>query len=139
MALNFNYADVVDKDVVCTDPTDPDKYHPVFNAIVWLSLICGYSSITAANAEKVHARIAQYELVSGGMLAVLDDGRRRPLFITLDDVKRYIGLRTNAPTYREAQWAKMLAQMAYEKGVRQAAAQEQSAYEKLTQPAEAVL
>lgn len=130
MPLNFKYADVHNKDVVCTDPNDPDKYHPVFNAIVWLSLICGYSQITDKNYRKVYERIATYEAVSGTFLQRSnDDGKPVPVRITEDDVALYIGLTTNASPLTDAQWVKKVAKLARDYGMTKAQLQGTSAYE----------
>lgn len=130
MPLNFNYAAVANKDVVCTSPSNPDEYHPVFNALIWLSMICGYSNITAKNYGEVHARIAQYEQVCGSLMrAADDDGRPRDLRLTLADIKLYIGMFTNASPLTDAQWAKKLAQLARENGLRAAMRQDNSVYD----------
>lgn len=130
MPLNFNYAAVANKDVVCTSPSNPDEYHPVFNALVWLSMICGYSNITAKNYGEVHARIAQYEQVCGSLFKSANDkGQSRELRLTLEDIKLYIGMYTNASPLTDAQWAKKIAQLARENGLRAAMRQNVNAFD----------
>lgn len=131
MSLNFNYANVADKDVVCTDPSDEDQYHPVFDALVWMSLICGYNKITEDNCEKVvYSRVAQYQAIVGAYLGYAgEDGKRVPLYITRDDVKRYIGLTTNVTALTDAQWSKKLAAHALDEGRRNIHRQGTSAYD----------
>ena len=129
MALHFNYENVVNKDVVCTDPNDPDKYHPVFNALIWLSMICGYNQITKKTYAKVYERIAMYEQVSGTFLSRSDDdGKPVPVRITEDDVQMYIGMTTNASTLTDAQWVKKIAKLARDRGMTEAQFQGASAY-----------
>lgn len=129
MPLSFNYADVHNKDVVCTDPNDPDKYHPVFNALIWLSMICGYNQITKKTYAKVYERIAMYEQVSGAFLSRSDDdGKPVPVRITEDDVALYIGMTTNASTLTDAEWVKKVAKLARDRGMTEAQFQGASAY-----------
>lgn len=130
MSLNFNYANVADKDVVCTDPSDENKYHPVFDALIWLSMVCGYNKIAEDNCAKVYTRIAQYQAVVGAYLGYAgEDGERVPLYITLEDVRRYIGMHTNVTSMTDAQWNKRLAATALEEASRKAYKQNTSAYE----------
>jgi hypothetical protein len=130
MSLNFNYANVADKDVVCTDPNNAEKYHPVFDALIWLSMICGYNKITEDNCAKVYTRIAQYQAVVGAYLGYAgEDGKRVPLYITLEDVRRYIGMQTNVTAETDSQWNKRLAVLALEEASRKAHKQGTSAYD----------
>lgn len=129
MPLSFNYENVVNKDVVCTDPSDPDKYHPVFNALIWLSMICGYNQITEKNYTKVHERIAMYEQVSGAFLhRSNDDGKPVPVRITEVDVALYVGMTTNASLLTDAEWVKKIAKLARDRGMTEAQYQGTSAY-----------
>lgn len=98
MALTWNVADIVNHEDVTTAPRlrpeDADKWHPVTEALIWHSMICGFNKITRANWEEVYARVRMWEHVAGCMLAN-DEG---DIPITKVDVERHIGLHTNTST-----------------------------------------
>lgn len=115
MSLNFNYANVTNKDEVTTSPFDPESHHPVLDAIVLLSMVCGYNEITEDNAPLVAKRIAQYELINGSYLRLVEDGKPVPVYITLVDVLTYVGLRMNTTKMTDAQWNKSMLRMLNDK------------------------
>jgi len=113
MPLTFNYENVANKDVVCTDPNDPDKFHPVLDAIVMLSMVCGYNDINERTYRWIHKRIAQYEAIVGAYLGYTgEDNKRKSIYITLEDVQRYIGLTLNTTRTQDSQWRLDLARIA---------------------------
>lgn len=112
MGLHFNFSKVVDHQRVTTNPTNPDEWHPVADALVWLSMICGFNRIDDKNHAKVALRIAAYQVVTGAYLGRIVMGKRSPIYITPQDVKRFIGMTTNASTMTDAQWMKRLGQIA---------------------------
>lgn len=114
MGLNFSFKKVHDFEAVTTDPANPDRWHPVADALVWLSLICGYREITLKNVDKVIARIMAYQSVTGAYLSA--NGGAIKVYITPEDVRRFIGLSTNASVMTDAQWAKHLARIATDQG-----------------------
>ncbi len=107
MSLNFDFSRVQNQSTVCTDPSNPEKWHPVAEGLVWLSLTCGFSSIERNNVEKVTARVLAYQLVTGPYLR---NGRGDTFYITAADVERFVGMRTNATQMSDSQWAKRLVQ-----------------------------
>lgn len=108
MSLNFSFANVRDHEAVTTNPSDPERWHPVADALVWLSLICGYSSITEKNCDKVASRIMAYQQGVGAYLRFGVNGTKG-VYITKADVQRFVGMTTNATAMTDAQWAKHLA------------------------------
>ena len=113
MSLNFDYKKVADWEAASTHPSYPKDWHPVGNALVWMSLVCGYNEITAANATKVAQRLMEYQVLKGPLLeyTTLDENGeqvQRKLYIDLPEVKRYIGLCTNASTMTDREWNKKL-------------------------------
>ena len=107
MALSFNFTKVANHEEVTTDPSNPENWHPVADALVWLSLICGYSEITLKNVDKVIARIMAYQAVTGGYLS--HKGAR--IYIMPADIRRFVGMRTNASTMTDAQWVRTLGKL----------------------------
>ena len=115
MALHFNFSKVRDYQSVTTDPKDDTKWHPVADALVWLSMICGFNQITAKNYEKVYHRIAAYQQVRGSYLRRYNEANELvDVYITYADVQRFIGMDTNASTMTDAQWIKRLGEIAME-------------------------
>lgn len=100
MALHFDYSNCgkteAERDALTTHPMDKDRWHPVGDSLVWLSMSCGFDEITAENLDEVWRRIDVQQRLFGPVYSAAVDGRRRPLPLTRDDVARYVGLRTNA-------------------------------------------
>lgn len=112
MALHFNFSKVHDHQRVTTNPADPEEWHPVADALVWLSMICGFNRIDEKNYDRVALRIAAYQVVAGAYLGRIVLGKRSPVYITPQDVKRFIGMTTNATVMTDAQWLKHLGKLA---------------------------
>ncbi|KRB16384.1 hypothetical protein ASD99_08435 [Mesorhizobium sp. Root695] len=112
MALHFDLSTVRkrlgedDFEFYTTHPGDYGKdekrWHPVSDALVWLSMSCGYGEITEANVLQVAARIATFEAKHGPTFMTAK-GR---FGMTVEDVWRHIGLATNASTLTKAQFAR---------------------------------
>lgn len=112
MALNFSFKNVADYEAVTTHPQDDESWHPVADALVWLSLICGFNNITQRNHAKIARRIAVYQQLTGSYLSRTVNNHRTPIYITPRDVERFIGMHTNASPLTDAQWLKKLGQIA---------------------------
>lgn len=112
MSLNFQFNKVANFEEVTTDPANPENWHPVAEGLVWLSLICGYNEIALKNVDKVIARVMAYQAVTGGYLG----SKGTPVYIMPADVRRFVGMRTNASTLTDAQWIKRLGTLAQDQG-----------------------
>lgn len=113
MSLNFNYKKVAEWEAASTHPCSPHEWHPIGNALVWMSMVCGYGEITEKNATKVAQRLMEYQAIEGPLLeyTVPDaaGGRTsRRLYIAEPEVQRYVGLTTNASTMTDREWNKKL-------------------------------
>lgn len=112
MALNFDYKNVADWEAASTHPCYPDVWNPIGNALVWMSLTCGYNTITEKNATQIAQRLMEYQMVKGPLLdyTTRSDGAgvTRKLYIDEPEVRRYIGLRTNASSLTDREWNKKL-------------------------------
>ena len=104
MALSFDFSKVRDYQAVTTNPRNPDEWHPVADALVWMSMICGYNAITEKNHAKIASRILAYQKASQPYLGIIKEGKRVDILITARDVERFIGMTTNASTMTDAQW-----------------------------------
>lgn len=90
MPLTWDVTEIKDYETVTTHPNKPDEWHPVTQALIWLALACDFGSITEKNWQEVYIRIHMQENANGPM--------RTETYITPDDVRRHIGLRTNVST-----------------------------------------
>ena len=113
MSLDFSYKNVHDYEAVSTHPMYPDDWHPIGNALVWMSMVCGYNQITEANAVKIAQRLMEYQAVIGPLVEYSiseTEGPRskRSLYIDIAEVRRFIGLRTNASSMTDREWNKKL-------------------------------
>jgi len=110
--MSLNFSGVSNYTEVTTDPNDSERWHPVADALVWLSMICGYGSITSKNVETVTKRIMAYQAVT----AAYRSFHKEPVYITHEDIRRFIGMTTNASTMTDAQWLKRLGAIAQREG-----------------------
>lgn len=115
MSLNFDFSKVFDCEAVTTDPADPQSWHPVADALVWLSLQCGFSEISHKNVDKVIDRIMAYQVVLGAYLHPDDGGE---IYIMPVDIRRFVGMRTNATRLTDAQWHRRLGRITDDVGTR---------------------
>lgn len=68
------------------------------NMLIWASMLVGLPTITEANAEKWHKRLATVEAHNGAYRS--RDGE--DVFFTLDEVRAHVGLSTNVSTETDA-------------------------------------
>lgn len=101
MALTWDVSKVENYLEVTTHPDDPDKWHPVTEALIWNSYYVGMPSITALNVDEFVNRVQFYERVFGPLLHS-GDGTGRPL--TREDIVSHIGFRTNASFMTDAKF-----------------------------------
>ena len=112
MSLDFSWSQIKDGDKVTTHPEDLDKpsgqrYHPVFEKLVWSMMVIGVTKITGQNLAMVQERIAMYQKALGpAMETYVGD-----VYITDDDIARYVGLSTNVSQMSDAEWRKHFCEM----------------------------
>jgi hypothetical protein len=98
MSLDWNAENVEGIDALTDDE------HVLLHGLVWATLGVGFREITEENWDEFYARLAVYERVAGPM--VTKNGE--PYYMTKDDVRRFIGLRTNFDNETRLQWAKRI-------------------------------
>jgi len=108
MSLDFSYENCgktkEERELLMTHPADSTQWHPVGNALVWLSLSCGYNKITEDNLDSVWRRVDASQRLFGPQFGY-DTGL---VWLTKADVEKYIGLSTNVSAKTDAQFAKGL-------------------------------
>jgi hypothetical protein len=101
MALNWNLEKVKDyKELL----EENGEFVGPYGTIILATMIVGMNQITEKNHEQFYERIHLVEKVNGTFFYM----SREPIFITLEDISRLIGLRTNASNKTKAQFIKDL-------------------------------
>lgn len=84
------------------DPTNPENWHPLAHYLVFAMMACGITEISAKNTDMVLRRLNIYQKLVGPALR-FGDGEKA--YVTEEDVKRYVGLKTNVSQDTDAQFA----------------------------------
>lgn len=92
MSLNWSVFDIENHEIVTAHPGDDKKWNPVTEALVWLSMGCGFNKITEENLRDVQNRVSIYQQVFGPYLGYL---KTPDVYITDEDVRLHVGLSTN--------------------------------------------
>jgi hypothetical protein len=89
MALTYDLSGIADFKEKCYIPAEDSGFwlNPTTQALIFLSMPCGFGEIKMENVNTVWARIRAYEEIAGSML--ID----RPM--TEQDVLDHVGLTTN--------------------------------------------
>ena len=115
MSLNWDMANVTDRDEIAFTPVDADGNRQMMwwaETIIFATMPIGLGEITAKNAEEFWYRIDMYQKVAGG-LASGPDG---PAMIEPGHVRSLIGLRTNVfPASTLAQFAKRMREISQDR------------------------
>ncbi|RDJ35734.1 MAG: hypothetical protein DWQ19_13025 [Crenarchaeota archaeon] len=82
----------------------------ITDAIVFKTMAIGISEITEKNYVEFYQRIRVWEQAFGASMYYSEQGKRHEWPITLFDVKRRIGLFTNASRLTEKQFLKLLSE-----------------------------
>ena len=107
MSLDFSYKGI--DPVLVEHPGDSEEYHPVLQALVWMSVSCGYSRITKDNVPKVYERVRACQLMHGAFVhKKRETNSISAVYITRRDVEAYVGLTTNATALTDPQFAKRM-------------------------------
>lgn len=104
MALHWNLNDI--KEV--KDGKIPEDLRRLAEALIWATCYVSMPSITEANAEEFWARCRTWCAIKDGWMIYESDGTGRPP--TLEEVKRCIGLATNAKRQGWKPWLEELVQ-----------------------------
>lgn len=99
MALNWNIEQVKDYKQVTTK-----KEWPITDILIWATMFVGFRSITKDNYHEFYKRLHLRELVDGSFL----NENGKPYYITEADIKRRIGLSTNASSFSRTEFMRRL-------------------------------
>ena len=98
MPLNWNAEKVKDYDQLTKEEMQ------VREVLIWATIGIGMSKITEKNYREFFARVNFSEKVGG---AWTHGEGMKPVYITIEDVRRFIGLYTNASEYSRAKFIKL--------------------------------
>lgn len=105
MSLDFSYKGI--DPVLVEHPGDSEEYHPVPQALVWMSVSCGFNKITTDNAAKIYERIKACQAMHGAFIRKKRETNwTTAVYITRRDVDAFIGLTSNASTLTDVAFAK---------------------------------
>lgn len=99
MPLTYDFTQVKDWDKLDSSVT---------NTMPWLAMVIGMGEITEKNAEEFYARIHAHEKLTNMFMRLTTDTGFEPYFITLETVRKYIGMRCNVAYITPAQFTKRL-------------------------------
>ena len=113
MPLNWNIGDCKDHDKLnyCTNPSAPEdereyRLMPLTEGLIWVTIAIGIAEITEKNYKDFYTRMRFAEALNGQMVHKWDFEAEDHVDYTVDDIKRHIGLGTNASTKTKAEFVK---------------------------------
>ena len=104
MSLNWNCEAVEDFDNVCMK--EDNTLSNLTETLIWAGASVGYGEITKKNYVNYHKRIAFLEAMRGVYLRTEVRGKVVDRPITVNDIKKHIGLHTNWGNKSDSQWLK---------------------------------
>tara|TARA_R110001599_G_scaffold10033_1_gene49656 strand:- start:2069 stop:2464 length:396 start_codon:yes stop_codon:yes gene_type:complete len=104
MSLNWNCEAVEDFDNVCMK--EDNTLSNLTETLIWAGASVGYGEITKKNYVNYHKRMAFIEAMRGVYLRTEVRGKVVDRPITINDIKKHIGLHTNWDNKSDSQWLK---------------------------------
>lgn len=108
MSLRSDYTGIKNWEEVCWEKGDDGttRLNVITEILVFATIPCGMPSITEKNVDEFYARLTMVQMLpiviggeaqpgKGYVIEVRDDGMTNR-FVTKDEVRQHIGLRTNA-------------------------------------------
>lgn len=118
MSLDFDFTGIRDWEELHSDEDQLGISH----GLVWGALATGIGTLTEQNVPEYYARIKVLEQLGTHLLSSSEG----PYAITVQDVRRRVGLRTNVfPEESRAKWVKRTLVAELDRHVREAARAEQ--------------
>lgn len=97
MALDWYFGKIKNFKQICFQNK---KMNPISHSLIFATMVIGINEITKKNWAKFYARLNFWERVNGPYL--LKKGK--PFLISAEEVKRHIGLSTNASVFSDARF-----------------------------------
>jgi hypothetical protein len=129
MSLNWNVAKVADG--VCWEPKFDSKGNPVIgddgkqvetmrwetDALIWQTMIIGLNNITEGNVDEWVYRLSLLAVLDNGVGTRFVDDKWVRTYLTESDVRRHIGLYTNATQQTRKEFEKRFLEWVHERGI----------------------
>jgi hypothetical protein len=106
MALYWDLSKVRDCEQVNGDPANPENMHPVLHYLLFSCMAVGLRGITEKNKDKFFERLTIYQKMCGSALRYRTGNDVVDVYITMEDIERYIGLKVNVSDETDATFAK---------------------------------
>jgi hypothetical protein len=109
MALHYDLNGIENHQTVCYNEGNGGNdahMNPVTKTIILMMMVIEVGEIKSDNLPEVFSRISIFERINGNSVYDVVDGARKPHYITLEDVKNHIGLKTNAPNSSRSEFLK---------------------------------
>lgn len=109
MPLNWDVSRIPENIRTITTSDGQVQMNPVTNTIIMLSMVVGLGEITEKNWPTFFERLAILQDIDGPFLHNVrsEKGEAAPIWITDEDVRNHIGLRTNVSN--DASWNRRFA------------------------------
>ena len=108
MSLNFDVS-AVPESIRLVEENGKTVMAPRTHALIFLTMSVGMGEITEKNWPKFWARVDAEQKLHGARLNRMnEDGEWEPQFLTPQDIRDHIGLRTNVNPWTVSQWRKHL-------------------------------
>jgi len=104
MALNFDVSNITDYQNITTSPFDENKWHPITEYLVFGLMGIGINEIKVGNVDEVFRRVAIHQKLYGPALEYYQPPTS--IYLTRQDIKNHIGLRTNVSNMTSAEFNK---------------------------------
>jgi hypothetical protein len=102
MSLNWDLSKIKDQETLCwVGVADDAPMNPITEALIFASIAIGTPMITAENVAEAYTRLSMWQDVVGALVVDVGGADR---FVTPDDVRAHIGLKTNASAYTTAKF-----------------------------------
>lgn len=97
MALRWDIREIDDHKKLCYTENDDGTFnvHPVTDNLIWGTMAVELGGITEENAQEFYIRLCEYAAASGFDVPP----------VSLEDVRRHIGLKTNVGSTKPGKWA----------------------------------
>lgn len=102
MALNYDLTKIKDYKKLWNKKGENSEMKEPYRTIIFCTMITGIREITEENSSNFYARISFIEKTQGSFFYK----GKKPCYISENDIKRMIGLRTNASTLTRSQFIK---------------------------------
>lgn len=108
MSLNYQLGGIAKWQETCYENhgTPEVRMKKITEAIIFGTMSVDLGRITVRNAEDFFERLDLIQREHNGLVYRVGDKGPEPVWITLEDVRRHVGLRTNVIDLRRAEWDK---------------------------------